>query len=343
MDSTMPKSSSASSPAIELGKLLTGNWLTQAVHVAAKLELADRLAAGPMHADELAAQTQTHSLSLYRLLRTLASTGIFFEEPDGRFRLTPMADALRKDAPDSKWAMAMMLGDEPYHAWGDLLHNVRTGECAFTHRYGKPLFDFLADHPEKARVFDAAMTSIHGRETAAMLEAYDLSNVGTLVDVGGGNGSTLAEVLAKHANMQGVLYDLPHVVAAAAERLKAAGLAGRCRTVGGSFFESAPGGGDAYILRHIIHDWNDQQSVQILSCVRRAMSERSKLLVVEHVIQPGNEPATGKYYDLAMMVLPGGMERTEAEYRQLFDASGLRLSRIVPTAADVCVIEALPV
>jgi len=332
----------STAPSVELAKLLTGHWLTQAVHVAAKLEIADLLATGPQHADELAAQTGAHALSLYRLLRTLASVGIFEEAPDGRFRLTPMADSLRKNAPDSKWAMAVMIGDEQYHAWGDLLHNIQTGECAFTHRYGKPMFDFLSEHPEKARVFDAAMTSIHGRETAAMLDAYDFSKFGTLVDVGGGNGSTLSEVLARHTNLQGVLFDLPHVVAAAAERLKVAGLSSRCRTVGGSFFESAPSGGDAYILRHIIHDWTDEQSVQILSCVRKAMSEKSKLLVVEHVIQPGNEPSPGKVFDLVMMALPGGMERTEAEYRQLFDASGLKLSRIVPTAADVCVIEALP-
>ncbi|HEY2839267.1 MAG TPA: methyltransferase [Pirellulales bacterium] len=333
----------STTPSIELAQLITSNWLNQAVYVAARLEIADLLAAGPLRADELAARTKTHALSLYRLLRTLASRGIFAEGADGRFQLTPLADALRKDAPDSKWAMAIMLGSEPYHAWGDLLHNVQTGECAFTHRYGKPLFDFLAEHPEKARDFDAAMTSIHGRETAAMLDAYDFSGVTTLVDAGGGNGSTLAEILKRHTSMQGVLFDLPHVVAAAEERLRAAGVASRCRAIGGSFFETAPSGGDAYILRHIIHDWDDEQSVQILSCVRRAMSEKSRLLVVEYVIQTGNEPAPGKYYDLAMMVLPGGMERTEAEYRQLFDAGGLRLARIVPTAADVCVIEAAPV
>jgi len=328
---------------MELGRLLTGNWLTQAVHVAAHLGIADLLADGPMHADEIAAQTKTHALSLYRLLRTLASAGIFAEASDGTFRLTPMADALRKDAPDSQWAMAMMLGGEPYYAWGDLLHNVQTGECAFQHRFGRPLFDFLGEHPEKARIFDAAMTSIHGRETAAMLNAYDFSKIGTLIDVGGGNGSTLAEILTRHETMQGVLFDLPHVVAAAAERLQAAGLSARCQTIGGSFFESAPAGGDAYILRHIIHDWTDDQSVQILRCVRQAMSSQARLLVVEHVIQPGNEPAPGKYFDLAMMVLPGGMERTEAEYRRLFDAAGLRLARIIPTSADVCVIEVLPV
>lgn len=187
------------------------------------------------------------------------------------------------------------------------------------------------------------MTSVHGRESAAMLDAYDLADVGTFVDVGGGNGKTIVAVLNRHPAMSGILFDLPHVVEAAEHNLSAAGLKTRCRTVGGSFFDAVPTGGDAYLLRHIIHDWYDEQSTQILKNCRRAMHDRAKLLVVEHVILPGNDPAPGKMLDLAMMVLPGGMERTEKQYRELFAGAGLRLERIVATAADVSVIEARPV
>ena len=237
----------------------------------------------------------------------------------------------------------MMIGQEAFHAWGDLLYSVQTGGCAFEKAYGKPLFEFLGEHPEKARIFDAAMTSVHGRESAAMLDAYDLSNIGTFVDVGGGNGKTLMAVLARYPSLQGVLFDVPHVVEAAGLNFQDAGLAARCRSVGGSFFEEIPSGGDVYLLRHIIHDWYDQQATQILRNCRRAMHQGAKLLVVESVILPGNEPAIGKMLDLAMMVLPGGMERTETQYRALLAAAGLQLERIVPTAADVSVIEARPV
>jgi hypothetical protein len=330
-------------PARTIAQMLNGHALTQSLYVAARLGLADLLAGQPLGADELAARTGAHAPSLYRLLRTLASLGVFHEDGQGKFHLTPLAECLQKDHEDSQWALAMMIGQEPFHAWGDLLYSVQTGGCAFEKTYGKPLFDFLGDHPDKARIFDAAMTSVHGRESAAMLDAYDLADAGTFVDVGGGNGKTLIAVLNCYPSVQGVLFDLPHVVEAAAPNFQQAGLAARHRNVGGSFFSEIPTGGDVYLLRHIIHDWYDEQATQILCNCRRAMHDGAKLLVVESVILPGNEPAVGKMLDLAMMVLPGGMERTEVQYRELFAAAGLRLDRIVPTAADVSVIEARPV
>jgi hypothetical protein len=331
------------SPARVIAQMLNGQVLTQALFVTARLELADLVAKQPQTAEELAAATSTHAPSLYRLLRTLASLGVFREDDAHKFHLTPLADCLRKDAEESQWAFAMMIGDEPSRAWSNLLYSVQTGGCAFEKTFGEPLFNFLGKHPEKARIFDAAMTSVHGRESKAMLDAYDLSDVGTFVDVGGGNGKTLISVLARYPQMQGVLFDLPHVVQAAEANFQAAKVHDRAKLVGGSFFESIPSHGDAYLLRHIIHDWYDEQSTQILTNVRRAMHDKARLLVVESVILPGNEPSVGKMLDLAMMVLPGGMERTEAQYRELFGRAGLRLERIVPTDADVSVIEARPV
>jgi len=323
--------------------MLNGHAVAQALSVAARLQIADLVADSPLGAVELAARTGTHAPSLYRLLRTLASFGVFREDEQGRFSLTPLAACLRKDVDDSQWAFAMLAGQEFFRAWGDLMYSVQTGECAFKKTFGKPIFDYLGEHPDKARIFDAAMTSVHGRESAAMLDAYDLSGVGTFIDIGGGNGKTLISVLKRYPSMKGVLFDLAHVVDAAQGNVRAAGLDARVRTVGGSFFEEVPAGGDVYLLRHIIHDWYDEQSTQILANCRKAMRDDARLLVVESVILPGNEPAVGKMLDLAMMVLPGGMERTQKQYRELFAGAGLRLERIVPTAADVSVIEARPV
>lgn len=330
----------AESPTRTIAQMLNGQVLSQALHVAAKLQIADQLATAPQTAAELAGKSGTHAPSLYRLLRMLASLGIFREGDGGKFHLTPLAECLRKDVPESQWALAMMVGDEQFLAWSNLLYSVQTGGCAFEKTHGKPLFQFLGEHPEKARVFDAAMTSVHGRESAAMLDAYDLSGLQTFIDVGGGNGKTLISVLSRYPEMHGVLFDLPHVVAAAAPNFQAAGVDSRVKTIGGSFFEQIPAGGDAYLLRHIIHDWYDEQSTQILSTVRRAMQPGARLLIVESVILPGNEPSVGKMLDLVMMVLPGGMERTEEQYRTLLAGAGLQLTKIVPTSADVSVIEA---
>jgi hypothetical protein len=208
--------------------------------------------------------------------------------------------------------------------------------------YGQPLFDFLSGNPDKGKLFDAAMTCIHGRETAAMLEAYDFGGIGTLADIGGGNGQVLLAVLARYPQLRGLLLDLPAVAERTRANVKAAGLEGRCTVVGENFFESVPSGADAYLLRHILHDWEDDRAGAILRNCRKAMHAGGKLLVVEGVIPPGNDPSLSKFFDLAMMVLPGGMERTEEEYRLLFEASGFRLQRIVPTATWISVLEGTP-
>ncbi|HYT93835.1 MAG TPA: methyltransferase [Gemmataceae bacterium] len=331
------------SPTKFLNQMLTGYWLSQALYVAAKLGLPDLLESGVKRPEDLARATGTHPEALYRLLRALASVGVFSERPDGSFVQTPLSSGLRSPPAGGQRAMAIMMGEEHYRAWGELLYSVRTGKPAFDHLFGKPIFEYLAEHPEQARTFDDAMTGVHGAETRAMLNAYDFSRIGTLVDVGGGNGSLLSVVLQQHTAMKGILFDRPDVVENARGNLRRAGVDARCTLIGGNFFESAPPGGDAYLLRHIIHDWDDAQSLTILRNARKAMKPKSRLLVVESVIPPGNNPFFGKLLDLAMLVLPGGQERTEAKYGQLFTAAGFRLSRIVPADQEVSVIEGEPV
>ncbi|HEX3659579.1 MAG TPA: methyltransferase [Pirellulales bacterium] len=328
-----------SSPQERMNQMLTGYWTTQALYVAAKLGIADLLTGGPRSADDLAQATKVHAPSLFRLLRGLASLGVFAEDGERRFSLTPLAQCLRSDASGSQRSLAIMSGEEHYQAWGELLYSVQTGKTAFDKLYGMPVFDFLSQNVEQAKAFDGAMVGVHGRETAAMTDAYDFSGIGVLADVGGGNGSLLTKVLQKYPAMRGMLYDLPGVTERAKSNLQAAGLADRCQVIGGSFFESIPTGADAYLMRHIIHDWEDEKATTILRNVHRAIGSEGRLLVVEGVIPPGNGPCFGKLLDLTMLTIPGGQERTEEEYRTLFKAGGFQLTRIVPTQAEVSVIE----
>lgn len=323
-----------------IAQMACGYWVSQALYVAAKLGIADRLAAGPQPVDTLASDCGAQPAALYRLLRALASVGVFVESDVRRFALTPLAEPLRADAPDSKRAMVLMTGEEQYQAWGELLFSVQTGKTGFERRFGISLFEYLAARPEQAALFDAAMVSIHGRETPAMLAAYDFSNIGMLADLGGGNGSVLIAVLQKHPQLRGILFDLPNVVERATKNFAAAGLAERCQAIGGSFFETAPAGADAYFLRHIIHDWNDEQCLTILRNIHRAARPGAKLLLVETIIEPGNAPNFAKLLDLTMLVIPGGQERTADEYRRLLSAGGFELQRIVPTTAEVSILEA---
>lgn len=333
------------SPQGKIAQMLTGYWVSQMIHVAAKLDLAGLLKDGPRTADDLAQATATHPRSLYRLLRALAGLGIFAETTPRTFTMTPLSEALLDGVPGSQRAMAIMTGEEHFLSWSELLYCVQTGKTGFEKIYKKLPFDYLAEHPAQAANFDAAMTSVHGQETPAMLAAYDFSGIKVLADVGGGNGSLIAATLQKHPQLAGILYDLPHVIERAKKNLAAAGLADRCRCLPGSFFEEIPAGADAYLMRHIIHDWDDPESITILKNVRKAMGNNTsaKLLVLETVIPPGNDPMFGKLLDLNMLVIPGGLERTESEYRELFDTAGFRLNRIVPTSTEVSVVEALPV
>jgi ubiquinone/menaquinone biosynthesis C-methylase UbiE len=322
--------------------MLTGYWIAQSLHVAAQLGIADLLKGGPQTVAHLAEATGTHPRSLYRLLRALASESVFAEDEQGRFVLTPLGECLRSDVPNSQRSMAIMNGEEHYRCWGELLYSVQTGQTAFEKLFGQPIFQYLAAHPRQARIFDEGMVGVHGAETKAMLDAYDFRGVGTLVDVGGGNGSLLLTTLQRHPSLRGMLYDRPDVIERARANVKAAGVENRCTLTGGDFFETVPAGGDAYLMRHIIHDWNDEQCRTILRNCRKVVPPSGKLLLIESVIPLGNEPCFAKFLDLTMLVIPGGMERTEAEYRELLASAGFHLARIVPTASVVDVIECVP-
>jgi hypothetical protein len=326
-------------PPQQLAQMITGYWASRAIYVAAKLHIADLLVDGPRSAEDLADTAGVAPRPLYRVLRALAGVGVFSRGADGRFRLNPLAEPLREAGPESLRALAVMVGEEQNRCWDDLFATVRTGEPAFDRLYGRPLFVYLGEHPERGEIFDAAMTAFSSRAMRALLDAYDLSGVVTLADVGGGLGTNLTAALTRYPKMRGLLFDQPHVVERARPRLQAAGVAGRCTVEGGDFFETAPCGADAYMLGHIIHDWDDVKAGRILDNLRRAMPAGAKLLLVEHVLPEGDGASFGKLLDLHMMVLLGGLERTEAEYRQLFAAHGFLLTRVVPTAGDVAVVE----
>lgn len=330
-------------PHVVLLQMMTGYWVSQSVYIAAKLGIADLLGDGPKQFEALASITQTHSQSLYRLLRALASVGVFSESTPGFFELTPKAALLQSDAPHSMRGLAVMYGEEQYQAWGDMLKSVATGDTAFERVFGTSYFPYLAGHPESDETFNQAMTAWSAQLDAAVLAAYDFSQFQTVVDVGGGHGRLLAAILRAHPRMRGVLFDQPHVVAGAGALLRERGVTERCETVGGDFFVELPRGADAYVLAQIVHDWDDQRSLTILKNCRRVIAPSGKLLLVEMVIAPGNEPDFGKFLDLHMLALVGGRERTEAEYRTLLAEAGFRLTTTVPTQAGSSVVEAIPV
>jgi hypothetical protein len=331
-------------PDAALAQLIFGKCISMAISVAAKLRIADKLAAGPKSAADLARETGSHAPSLYRLLRALAGAGVFAEDADGRFRLTPMAEFLRTGVPGSLRGIADYCGsDWSWRAWGNLLDSVRTGETAFDRVFGEPCFDYLAKHPEDSAVFNEGMTGFSSSVAPAVAEAYDFSKFGTVVDVGGGHGVLLSTILKAFPAIRGVVFDAPHVVEGAKEPIRAAALADRCRAEGGDFFRAVPAGGDAYLMKHIIHDWPDDKATTILRNCRKAVNPGGKLLLVEIVIKPGDEPDLGKLIDLEMLVIASGRERTEAEYARLFAGAGWKLTRVVPTKSPMQVIEAEPV
>ncbi len=330
-----------SSPtSLALRRLVNGYQVTQAIHVAAKLGLADHLADGPRTSDDLARATDADPSALYRLLRALASVGVVREEADSRFALTDLGTCLRSDAPDSVAGWAAFVG-EPYHwqTWGALEYGVRTGQNAFRHVHGTDPWTFRAQRPELSTGFDQAMTDLARQAAAAILAAYDFGQFQTVVDVGGGNGTLLAAILARHPAMRGVLFDQLHVVAGAMPILAAAGVADRCEVVGGSFFEAVPAGGDAYVLKSILHDWEDADCIRILERCRQAMTTGATLLVVERELGPPNTYPDGKFSDLNMLVATGGRERTPEEYATLFSATGFRFAGVTPSDIGVGVFE----
>lgn len=332
------------SPRDTLWRMTNAYQASEAIHVAATLGIADLLADSPRSAEDLAKTTGTHAPTLYRVLSALAGVGVFAEADDGRFYQTPLSEYLRTDAPGSVRAWAVQIG-RPYHwnSWGHLLHSVETGEPAFSDLYGTTPWEYRASSPEDDAVFNAAMSSLSTAVGKAVVHSYDFSGIETLVDVGGGEGALLAEILAANPTLRGVLFDQPRVVEGATDLLERAGVADRCEVAGGSFFEAVPAGADAYLLKSVIHDWDDAAAGQILRRCREAMDDKGRLLVVEPIIGPKNEPDPAKFSDLNMLVMLGGRERTAEDFERLYAEAGFELSGIVRTGSPFAVIEGAPV
>jgi O-methyltransferase/methyltransferase family protein len=323
-----------------LMQMIFGFALSRSIAVAAQLGVADQLKDGPKSIDDLARAVGADSRSLYRMLRALASAGVFAERADGSFNLTPLGELLRGDHPETlRGFAAMMANAVNFETWAELPYSVGTGKPAFPHKFGTQWFSWLEENPDEGKVFHDAMTSLSAGAVAAVVSSYDFSGIKNLVDVGGGHGLLLASVLAKYPTMHGVLYDDPNVVAGAREILAAHGVEERCESVGGNFFESVPAGGDAYILKHIIHDWSDEECLTILSHCHAGMSTGNKVLIVEMVVPERNQPGVSKFLDLEMLLFLTGRERTEAEYRVLLDRAGFEMTRIVPTPSPYGVVE----
>jgi O-methyltransferase domain/Dimerisation domain len=337
-----PNSVPPPTPADHIMQLSTGYMASMSIHIVAKLGIADLLKDGPRAVNELAAATATNEDRLYRVLRALASLGVFAEVGPRKFALTPAANVLRSDVQESIRALALWMSD-PLHfrVYAEMMHPVRTGQTAFGHLMGKPIFDYLPTDPAESDVFNDAMTCFSGMTLPAVLEAYDFSGISTLMDVAGGHGALLRAILNKYPAMRGIVIDLDHVIRGARQLPENAAIAHRCEFVQADFFAAVPAHADAIIMKHIIHDWDDPEATTILRNCHKALAGKpgAKVLVVEPVISSGNSPELGKFIDLEMMVFPGGRERTEEEFRKLFASAGLRLTRIVPTASPVCVVE----
>jgi SAM-dependent methyltransferase len=333
-----PRAASPLPPRRVLAQMLVGNQVQQAIYVAARLGIADLLKEGPRGSEELAAATGSHPGSLYRLLRVLASFGLFAEGDRERFGLTPLGELLRRDAPESMRALALWSGGVSYQAFGGLEQSVRTGEPVFEEIFGTDFFDYLARNPETGARFDDLMTW-NTVPVAGVLARYDLSGVGTIVDVGGGRGVLLAAILRAHPGMRGVLVDHPRVLESARSVLEAAGVADRCETVGADILRQVPAGGDAYLLKSVVHGLDDGEAARLLARCREAARPGGRMLLVELVMGPGNEPGPAKLMDLLMMVGCHGRERTEEEYRALLAAAGFRWSGMMTTRFGYSVIE----
>ena len=321
--------------------LIDGYWISKMIHVIAEVNVADALRDGPRSPADLACYLSLDADRLYLVLRALAGVGLFLEDAQGHFALTPLGETLRTDRPDSMRAFArMMPASYNWRAWDELASGVTSKTIPFETAFGKHTFEYLAEHSADETVFAEAMTSVSGAENPAVTAAIDLDNIETLVDLGGSAGHLLASVLAHHEGVRGVLFDQPQVVevAKAAPFLSQPGVAERVTYEGGDFFTAVPAGLDGYMMKYILHDWNDDQCEQILRNCREAMAPGGRVFVVDNVIHPGNDLSWGKLLDINMLVLTGGSERTEAQFAVLFERAGLRLDRVIPTACPLSIV-----
>lgn len=334
-------SETASTPASQgfqtLMQMITGYWVSACVYSAAKLQIADLLKNGPLPVSQLAQQCAVNEDYLYRVLRALCGVGVFQEQANRHFEQTALSNLLRTDVEGSMNSIAVMMGEEHYRVWGHLLQSMQSGDQAFETLYGMPVFQYFEKNPEPAQIFNKAMTGFASNMHRAVVSVYDFSTFHTLVDVGGGHGALLSAILEKTPGLKAVLFDLPHVVNGA--QIPQA-VKDRIEVTHGDFFQAVPTGNDAYILSHIIHDWSDDLALKILRNIHTAMPANGTLLLVEHVVEPDNQPSLGKLLDINMLLMTqGGRERSSEEYRELYRQAGFELTRIVPTASGVCVIE----
>jgi len=331
-------------PLEEMFRLLIGHCLEQALYVAAVMGIADLLREGAKSTDELARATEADRRSLYRLLRMLASVEVLSEEQNDQFGLTALGATLRSDVPNSVRDRAIFYSaPEMWKVWGNLLHTVKTGESACERVYGMPFYEYLSQHPNAGVPFNRYMTKSSEQHGGAILKSYDFSQLHTLVDIGGGHGGTLAAILQAHPALHGILFDLPQVVAGAT-LLDAAGVGERCKVVGGDMQQSVPRGGDGYLIKWVLMDRSDEQAIKVLKNCMEAMAENGKILVVEMVMPPRGQASFANVMDLQMMLLFGkGCIRTEKEYRALFKAAGLMVTRCLPTPSPNSIIEGMRV
>ena len=328
----------------DLLSLVNGYQVSQAIYAAASLGVADLLRDTSRSAEDLASLTACHPGALYRLLRALAAIGVFHEGENRMFSLTAMGECLRSDSPTPVGGWAAYIGRSYYwQSWGHLLHSVRTGEVAFQDLYKQSVWDFRAANPEESSTFDRAMTANSQSMVQAVVDAYDFGQFHHVADIGGGQGQLLSGILAAHPHLRGTLFDQPHVVSRAKDLLARNGLTERCIIVSGTFFETVPDGADAYVLKSIVHDWDDEKAIAILKICRPAIGTGAKLLLVERIIEQPNEGAVNKFSDLNMLAMLGGRERTRQEYADLCQAARFRLCRIVQAGMFFSIVEAEPI
>ena len=343
MSSPANKQTSPPPAAEQMLQIISGFWISRGVYVIARLGIPDLLKSGPKTADDLATATNTHAPSLYRVLRALASVGVLTAEGE-HFGLTPLSEILVTDAPGSlRWFAMSELGQEHYPAWGNLMHSVKTGEIAFDNFFGMDIWKYFSQNPDDAAVFNNSMSNVTAATNEAITSLYDFSGFKKLVDVGGGHGGLITLLLKTNPNLKGVLFDAPEVIEGARPKLEAAGIADRCEAVSGDFFKDVPAGGDAYVMKWIIHDWDDQKSNTILRNVRNQMAPGGRLILVDCVVPETNEPHFSKFIDMNMLVMTGGKERTEKEFQELLSAAGFRLLRVIQTGMPTSIVEADPV
>lgn len=342
METTAPVQPETS-PVEMMFQMMSGFWVSRGLYVAAKLGIADFLKDGEKSIEELAKATETNSNALFRVLRMLATVGVFEQTGEDRFAQTPLSETLLSDSPFSLRAGVIAeMGEVHYDSWGNIMHSVKTGEIAFDHKFGMNVWQYFETDPEKAQNFNQWMVNSSAAVSQPIVEAYNFAKHQKIVDVGGGLGSMISAILQANPEVSGVLFDAPSVIEKAEDYLNKTGVAERCETIGGDFFEAVPTGGDLYYMRWIIHDWDDDLSIKILKNIRQVIPENGRLLLLEAVVPDDNQPHFSKFMDLIMMTMTGGCERTAKQYTELLEKAGFKVKNVIPTNSFMSIVEAVP-